>query len=130
MELGWIKDYQALIGAAIVAIGWLVTGYLNRINNIALKRLDYRIKALESFFPIYNDIIEKKAVIIDDNFKEKHNQLVNNFMLYGYNDEIGLLDKFSFTINETPNEIENVKDAFKGLSSLVMDRARKELRII
>lgn len=58
-----VKDIMLIIlfPALIVAIGWFVTGYLNRIKDVAQKRLDYRLKALESFLPVWFDIQKNSA---------------------------------------------------------------------
>jgi len=47
-----VKDWITLAAAFIVAIGWFVTGYLNRVKDVAQKRLEYRLKALETFLPV------------------------------------------------------------------------------
>jgi hypothetical protein len=44
----WIALGAALGGALIVAIGWFVTGSLNRSKDVAQRRLEFRLLALES----------------------------------------------------------------------------------
>ncbi|MEQ1777052.1 MAG: hypothetical protein ABL863_00745 [Nitrosomonas sp.] len=44
-----VKDWITLAAAVILAIGWFVTGYLNRVKDVAQKRLEYRLKTLEDF---------------------------------------------------------------------------------
>lgn len=120
-----ISHWISTVAALIVAFGWLVTGYLNRINNIALKRLDYRIKALESFSLISNDIKTKKE--LDDEFIAKHTQVVNNFKLYAYENEKIQLDKLTSTLKGEIDQ-NKVTKALRESEELIHDSIRKELR--
>jgi hypothetical protein len=82
----------ATIGALIVAIGWWVTGTMNRANNIALKRLDYRIKALESFLPVWSEIEKDDNALEKPEVKAKLAGARTSFQLYGTKGDIDVLE--------------------------------------
>jgi hypothetical protein len=108
--------------------GWFVTGYLNRAKDIAQKRLDYRLKALESFLFIHNEMIEKGGMPSDNGFTQKFNQVTANFRVYGLEDEKILLDNFIKSVKN--GNLDEINKIFNDLSTLVISRIRKELGII
>ncbi len=112
-----------------MAIGWFVTGYLNRAKDVAQKRLDYRLKVLESFLVIHDEMIEKSGVPSDKEFVQKYNQAVRNFRVYGLEDEKKLLDDFREAINKGNNNLDEINKIFNELSDLIIGRIRKELQI-
>ena len=46
-------NWISLGAAGIVALGWFVTGWLNRRKDVAQKRLEHRLEALKSFLPVW-----------------------------------------------------------------------------
>ena len=48
-----VKDWITLAAAVILAIGWIVTGYLNKVKEVAQKRVEYRLKTLEALWPAW-----------------------------------------------------------------------------
>jgi hypothetical protein len=42
----WVTIAGFTTAGSLVAIGWFVTGHLNRAKEVVLKRLEYRLKAL------------------------------------------------------------------------------------
>lgn len=121
------KDWIALGSALIVALGWLVTGYLNRAKDVAQKRLEFRLKALESFLPVWFSIQKNGAPFTDPRFMLLLEDARSRFQLYGFKDEIALMEKFISAI-----EGQNLQAANAALGSLVdivRTRIRKELKI-
>jgi hypothetical protein len=51
-----VKDWITLAAAVILAIGWIVTGYLNKVKEVAQKRVEYRLKTLGAFLPAWLSI--------------------------------------------------------------------------
>lgn len=127
MELShWIS----ILAAFIVAAGWFVTGYLNRAKDVAQKRLEYRLKALESFLLVHDEMIEKGGMPSDKEFMQRYNQAVRNFRVYGLEDEKKLLDNFREAISKGKSNLEETNKIFNALSDLIIGRIRKELKII
>ena len=124
-----ISHWISIVAALIVAIGWFVTGYLNRAKDVAQKRLDYRLKALESFLVIHDEMIEKGGVPSDKEFVQKYNQAVRNFRVYGLEDEKKLLDDFREANEKGNNNLDEINKIFNELSDLIIGRIRKELQI-
>ena len=86
----YIPIIAAVVGALIVSIGWFVTGKLNRANNIDLKRLDFRIKALDSFLPVWNEIEKDGTALAKPDVLEKLAASRRSFHLYGTTKDIDL----------------------------------------
>jgi len=49
----WISIASALLAGSLVAIGWFVNGLFQRRKDVAQRRLDFRLNALESFLPVW-----------------------------------------------------------------------------
>ena len=123
----WITLGAAIGGALIVSVGWFVTGWLNRRKDVAQKRLEYRLKALESFLPVWFIIQRNSAPFSDPHFLKKLEQSRSNFQLYGRQDEITLFESFIKAV-EAAN-LPAANDALKKLVPLVRARVRDELQI-
>ncbi|WP_350239005.1 hypothetical protein U1R68_08885 [Pectobacterium colocasium] len=122
-----IRDWITITSALIIAIGWFVTGYLNRVKDVAQKRLDYRLKMLESFLPVYFYIERDGAPFMQPDFITKLENSRSNFQLYGLKDEIELIEKFIAAINE--KDLEEANKSLNKLVPFVRYRIRKELGI-
>ncbi len=117
----------SLISAFIIAVGWFVTGYLNRRKDVAQKRLEYRLESLKSFLPVWFFIQKNSAPFEGKGFLAMLENARSNFLLYGYEDEIELMESFISSC-----ETRNLDDANSNLSKLVplvKNRIRKELEI-
>ena len=55
------ENWITIASALIVALGWFVTGYLTRKKDVAQRRLEYRMKALEAFLPVWFTIQRNSA---------------------------------------------------------------------
>ena len=109
-------------------IGWVVNSFFNRRHEISKKRLEYRLETLHSFLPVFISISSSPKPFEDD--KDLSTKIKNarvNFQLYGYQDEIELLDKFVSAIeNADVNETQNT---INKLIKLIRQRLRKELKL-
>ena len=123
----WMTLAAATIAGTLVAIGWFVTGYLNRAKDVAQRRLDYRLQALESFLPVWFTIQKSGAPFTQPGFLEQLETARSKFQLHGYQDEIEIMERFIAAV-----EGANLRDANEALSllvPLVRTRIRKELRL-
>jgi len=123
----WIALGAALGGATIVAIGWFVTGWLNRRKDVAQKRLEYRLQALESFLPVWFIIQSNPAPFTDPDFQSKLESSRSKLHLYGKKDEIELLETFIHGLEA--KDLPSANAALARLVPMVVERIRKELAI-
>lgn len=122
-----IKDWITLASALIVAIGWFVTGYLNRVKDVAQKRLEYRMKALESFLPVWFLIQKNGAPFAQPDFIKQLELARSNMQLYGCQDEINLMEQFIEAIEQ--RNLPEANETLGKLVPLVRTRIREELKI-
>jgi len=119
----WIMLFSALI----VAVGWFVTGYLNRLQDISQKRMEYRLKALKSFLRVWFAIQRNPAPFNQPDFLPKLERARSNFQLYGYPDEIRAMEEFIGAIEQ--QNLEGANAALARLVPLVRERIREQLRL-
>lgn len=122
-----VKDWITIVSACIVAVGWFVTGYLNRVKDVAQKRLEYRLKALEAFLPVWFLIQKNGAPFTQPEFLSQLEDARSKFQLYGFKDEIDLMELFISAIEH--KNLTEANTALKKLVPLVRCRIRKELNI-
>ena len=122
-----ISDWITIASALLIAIGWFVSGYLGQKNNVTLKRLEFRLKALESFLPVIFAIEKNSAPFADPAFLPLLEDSRSKIQLYGHDDEIELFEKFIGAI-ESQN-LPGANAAFDQLTSLIRTRIREELAI-
>jgi hypothetical protein len=123
----WIALGAALGGALIVAVGWFVTGALNRSKDVAQRRLEFRLQALESFLPVWFIIQGNAAPFTNPNFLDKLENARSKFQLYGFSDEIEIFEAFVSAIES--RDLSGANSALSRLVPLVRDRIRRELAI-
>ncbi len=122
-----ITNWITIVSACIVAIGWFVTGYLNRSKDVAQERLKYRLEALKSFLPVWFKIQANNAPFADPEFLPLIEKARSNFQLYCYQDEIIIMGRFIAAVEQQNLPAANV--ALNELVPLVRNRIRKELKI-
>lgn len=125
-----VSDWITIASALIVAIGWFITGYLNRVKDVAQKRLEYRLKALEAFLPVwfgFHDAIYKNGGVLQPELLSQLEDARNKFHLYGYEDENELMNQLISAIGD--KNIEAINIALGKLVPLVRSRIRRELKI-
>ena len=125
------KDWVQACSILALIIGWFVNGYLNRKNDIAKKRLEYRLPTLQSYLKIwyiFNDPQSGQKI----NFSEYRKLVVEsreNFQLYGSRSEIALFEEFIKYGTDASGNNEKAKRALEKLTELIRLQIRKELRI-
>jgi len=121
------KDWIAIAAAFIVAIGWFVTGWLNRVKDVQQKRLEYRLRALDSFLAVWYIIDRNSAPFTDPNFLPKLETCRTNFQLYGLTDEIERFERFIKAIEQ--RDLSSANQLLGALLPLIRGRIRSELQI-
>ena len=123
-----ILDFTLIISSIIVVAGWFVNGFLNRRHEISKKRMDFRLEALHSFLPVFLSMTQSSKPFIDDStLSDKIRVARVNFQLYGYQDEIALLNKFISAIES--QDTNNATIIINKLINLVRTRLRDELKL-
>lgn len=121
------KDWIAITAAFIVALGWFVTGWLNRVKDVRQKRLEYRLRALDSFLAVWYIIDRNPAPFTDPNFHPKLKACRTDFHLYGLSDEIERFERFIKAIED--KDLPSANNLLNALLPLVKGRIRRELHI-
>ena len=128
MEIDTTINISILISACLAIIGWMVNNYFKRRHEIAKKRLEYRLEALHSFVPVYLSLSKSSNPFIDDpELNKKFNDASINFQLYGFEDEIDLLNSCQNSIMS--NDGEKATNSLNELIELVKYRIRDELKL-
>ncbi len=118
-------NWIMVISAVIVAVGWFVTGYLNRLQDISQKQLEYRLEALKSFLPVWFSIQRNNAPFTQPDFLPMLETARSNFQLYGYQDEIALMETFIGAVEQ--ENLEGANAVLAELVPLVRQRIRKQI---
>jgi hypothetical protein len=126
-----IKDWITIVSVIALISGWFVNGYLNRKNEIAKKRLEYRLPTLKSFLKIWYLVQESSETNPLDIVKYKNLivEVREDFQLYGQKDEIELFEEFVEASIGKNFDRTKVVDKLTKLVILVRTRIRKELAI-
>ena len=114
-----ISDVILLISALIVVIGWFVTSHFNHEHEISKRRSDYRIETLKNYTSFYIEAQKTKSL-------EGFNDIQVSFYLYGYDDEIELVEKIATLVTTQPNNPEWLK-LLTDLNILSRNKLRTEL---
>ena len=114
-----ISDYILLLSAIIVVVGWFVNSYLNRRHEIAKKRIDHRLEMLKNYLSFYVGALKSKSLNGFDDVQV-------SFHLYGYDDEIELVEQIANISANQPNN-RKLSELLVNLNVLVRDRLRKQL---
>ncbi|MGQ2964868.1 hypothetical protein [Methylophilus sp.] len=122
-----VKDWITIVSALIVAIGWFVTGYLNRVKDVAQKRLEYRLKALEAFLLVWFAIQKNSAPFTQPEFLSQLEDARSKFQLYGFKDEIAVMERLVAAMEK--QNVDAANAMLNTLVPLVRERIRKELKI-
>ena len=114
-----ISDWLLILSVIIVMIGWFVNSNLNRKHEISKRRSDYRIETLENYISFYIEAQNTKSL---DGF----NDIQVSFYLYGYDDEIELIERITNLITTQPKNPEWL-ELMTELNILIRNRLRTEL---
>jgi hypothetical protein len=122
-----VRDVISILSAFIVAIGWYVTGHLNRKKDVAQKRLEYRLKGLEASLTVFLAIAKHKEPFMQPGVLGQLEDARVKFQLYGFQDEIDAMEQFIKALEK--RDIPLVNESLGKLVPLVRSRIRKELNI-
>ena len=124
-----VRDWVTLVSAAVVFLGWFVNSWLNRKHEIAKKRLEYRMKALESFMPFACSFSGggESPFDKDPELWEKLRLLNTNIDIYGNAKEQEMMKNLVDAFAE--RNIDGVKEIYPLLYKCVKKQLRKELNI-
>lgn len=120
----WVTIAGFTTAGSLVAIGWFVTGYLNRSKDVALKRMEYRLAALQGALPI---LFATGAPFAQPGFAEQLADVRSKFQLYGSNDEIDAMERFISAVER--RDLQGANNALNNLKPLVRTRIRRELNL-
>jgi hypothetical protein len=105
-----------------------MNGMSQRRKDVAQRRLDYRLTALESFFRVWFAIQKSGgAPFVQPGFLRQLENARGKFQLYGKEDEIALMEDFIGAVQTSNLTAANA--ALSALVPLVRTRVRKELGI-
>jgi len=107
-----ISTSLALIAVFVTMLGWFIATRFN-------KRLEYRLKTLESYIPVAQDIVKQKI----DGEKLEYAQTM--FLLYGFIDEIEKINKIVDL--STKRKFDEISQISAELMTLIRTRLRREL---
>lgn len=124
----FILEYQVIISSSIIIIGWFINNEFNRRHEIAKKRLDYRLKTLHSFLPVYISLTKNKYPFKED--KDLNNKLQKSFIdiqLYGQQEELSLFLNFKDALEHENTDL--TTNYLNALMTLIKKEIRKELKL-
>ena len=131
----FVKDWQTLIAAIIVIIGWFVNSRLNKKHEITKRRIDNRLEALKSV--IQSVIFEMSkgtdSAFAQKDFKDKLERARGIIQIYGYRKEIDVYEEFIAALNmkastkeEENNKLNKINECIPKLS-IIVESLRAEL---
>ncbi len=123
-----IKDLITISSVFIVVIGWFANNEFNRRHEIAKRRLEYRLTALESFLPVWYAFQKHSAPFLKDaQLLSKLEKARTNIILYGKLDEIEAMELFISHIEQ--GDVEASRSSIQTLVTLIKNRIRAELKL-
>ena len=112
-----LKDWITLISVIIVIVGWFANSYLNRRHEIFKKRLDYRLKMLDSYVQVAAALVKNSP-----NFVDLLGEAQVQILLFGTEEEV---KKIKVVVEAAKNN--NHSDLF-NISGQLMQLIRNNLR--
>ena len=128
MEINNTINLTIIISSSVAVIGWWVNNYLKRKDEIAKKRLEYRLETLHSFVPVFIafDLMTKTSKVEND-FYNKLNTSHLKFQLYGNQNEIDIFNELMKSIDN--NDSDKIKKLASSLMNLTLNEIRNELKL-
>ena len=108
-----------IASAIIVVMGWFVNSELNHSREISKRRTAYRIDTFQNYISFFIEAQKTKSL---DGFDD----IQLSLLLYGYNDEIELINKITNMITTEPKNLEWLR-LMTELNILMRNRLRTEL---
>lgn len=119
-----IHDWIEIVAFLIIIVGWFVNSQLNRRHEMAKKRMEYRLDALQSFVPLFFEMSESR-IRFDSHFHEKFAATRTKFQLYCHKNEIDAFERLIATIKSKDDSA--YTNALRDLIRLVREGIRREL---
>jgi len=126
------RDYITIFSVAAVILGWFVNSWFNRRHEIFKKRLDYRLKMLESYIPVAATL---EKVLNPKNSHKRSEltiELVENlehaqvqFIMYGTEYEIECINRVMVLAQK--DLLPDMKNTSAALIVSIRDSLRGEL---
>lgn len=120
-------DWISLFSAALVAVGWLATGFFSRRNNIALKRTDLRLKFVARYLRWVKDFVEAANDVTpfqnNPTLVPRLQSLHDSFNLYGTRREIAAFHKLADALAKRRLEI--IPDLMNTLTTMLISEQRR-----
>lgn len=121
------KDIIQSASLAIAILGWGINSHINRRNEIAKKRLEFRLQMFDKLIEIKRIIDRNGAPFTDTSFEPALVSAREKFQLYGKKNEIYFMEKFIKSIEEL--DLDNARSTLNTLFQLIPITVRDELKI-
>ena len=122
-----ITEFITIVSLLIIVIGWFINNHLNRKNDIAKVRFEYRINALNKFLDVFFFIQKNRNPFSDSSFLPLVEDARRVLSLYGEDDEIDLYEEFIHSCER--KNLQKANETLESLVILVRMKIRKELNI-
>ncbi len=122
-----VRDWVTLGSALIIVLGWFVNSWLNRKHEIAKKKLEYRLNALQSFMPLASLLVSNNPDHTDVGSFDKLWGAYINIQLYGTEKEVVLMNQLYESIKD--KDLQKMKVVYPQLYDCIRANLRKELGI-
>jgi hypothetical protein len=124
-----IKEWIMIISAVIVVFGWFINSYLNRRHEIFKKRLDFRLKMLESYVLVAESLEKllnpKNTMPNTQDFIDKLEKAQVCILLYGTMEEIEIIKDITTLAQQ--NKHKDLKIRSSEFMNLIRANLRSEL---
>lgn len=121
-----VRDWIMISSAITVVVGWFVNGFLNRKHEVAKKRMECRLEALNSFFPVFFSIQKHQNPFVDDPDLLKNLETSRSkFQIYGQTDEVEIFETMVKAIEA--QKVEVFLSKAQELVHLVRQRIRNQI---
>lgn len=119
------SEYIAVFSVIAVITGWFISGYVNRRNEIAKMRLNYRMRTLKMVLDIKCFIEKNPSPFSDPDFLSNLENTRKNMTLYGEKDEKDIFEMFISSCEK--QNLEKANKALRDMTGLALKRIRKGL---
>lgn len=132
-----LKDWQTLLAAIIIIVGWFVNSRLNKKHEITKRRIDNRLEALKSIVEsvLFEMSIGTDKAFTQKDFKDKLERARAIIQIYGYRKEIDIYEEFIASLNIEATTEDEKKDKLNKINecipklSIIVESLRTELSL-
>lgn len=130
-----IKEWVPVVSVGVVVVGWIINGVLNKRHEIFKKRLDFRLKMLDSYILAaiaLERLVQCRAGVdkIEDltqDFLGKLEDAQVKIFFYGSSGEISAINEIVGFAEK--NDHNNIKIKSNEFMNIIRINLRKELRM-